>query len=97
MNKLETLVLVTTLFSFCASVLYQVWKISSAVSEMRYGLEKQDMRLESMNDVQTLAFNGFREKIEHFVTRSRGESREFSQRLESVENFLVKSTEFEKR
>lgn len=97
MNKLETLALLTTLISFCASVLYQVWRMSSSVSDMRHNLEKQDIRLENLNDVQSLAFNGFREKIEHSVTRLRSELSELDQRLESTEGFLTKNTAFQKR
>lgn len=97
MSRLESIALIATIVSFCASTLYQVWRISDAVAGMRHNLEKQDIRLENLNDVQALSFNGFKEKIEHFITRSRNESKELDDRLKSVENFLTKTTEFEKR
>lgn len=97
MNKFETIGFAITVISFCGSVLFQVWKVSSSVSDMKHGLEKQDIRLENLNDVQALAFNGFRERIDHAITRVRSEVQTLDNRTEGIENFLVKTTAFEKR
>ena len=106
--KAELILFLVSMASSTAAAMIFVWKIGLAVAGMKATLKEQiananfdrklnDERLEHLQDELELGFNGLREKFEHFSTRSRSESSELSKRLESVENFLVKTTEFEKR
>jgi hypothetical protein len=95
--KPETIALFISMTSFAVGILHQVWRISQAVSAMRHNLEKQDLRLEGLSDRQVLAFNGYKEKIEHFINRTRSELKDIDVRLQDAEHFLTKTTEFTKR
>jgi hypothetical protein len=79
-----------------------VWKIvilklNSEVLLLRHDLEKKDLQIENLQDVQQLSHNGLLEKFGHFSTRTRGEVAELDKRLKQVEHFLSKTTEFEPR
>ena len=97
MNKNESILFTITVLSFGAGLLHRVWLMSTAVAEMRHNLEKQDIRLENLNDLHEAGFNGFKERIEHFTNRTRGEIGELNKRLEDVESYLTKSTDFIRR
>jgi hypothetical protein len=97
MNKAELILFSITVLSFGAGLLHRVWLISSAVSDVRHNLEKQDIRLENLNNLQQAGFTGFKERIEHFTVRTRGEAGEIDKRLDDVEGFLTKTTDFTRR
>lgn len=107
MLKTETVAFSITFFSFCITIITVVWKLSSSVSNMKADLKelvinvKHDLdlkgsKLEHLDDNLVLSFNGLREKFEHFSTRSRTEVNELNRRLQDVEEFLAKKTEFER-
>ncbi len=96
------------LLSFCIGTISVVWRASNAVSRMKCELRDainrvetdltiKDLKLQNLQDVQVLSVNGFREKIEHFVSRTRGEIAENNKRLEDLESFLTKTTDFVRR
>ncbi len=70
---------------------------STAVAEMRHNLEKQDMRLENLSLLHDAGFQGFKERIEHASARTREELNEQNRRLEDIEGYLTKSTDFTRR
>lgn len=108
MNRLEAFALALTIAGSIAAALMFIWKMGNAVATMQADLKSQivaanherslnDVRLEHLQQSLTLGFNGMREKFEHFSSRSRMEMNELDKRLACIENFLAKSTEFEKR
>lgn len=86
-----------TLLSFCAGVLHRVWSMSTAVAEMRHSFELQDIKLAHLTDMHELGFKGFQERIEHSSRRYNQEIADIDQRLDDVESFLTKTTEFNGR
>lgn len=106
--KAELILFLVSIASSTIAAMIFVWKIGSAVSHMQSALKEQitaanfdrkfsDNSLEHLNDRLELGLNGLREKFEHFSTRSRLESSALSDRIGSIENFLTKTTDFEKR
>ncbi len=63
-----------------------MWKIFSVVAR-----DKQ------ADEMQLLALNGLRERVEHLSTRLSGQTDNLNRRLKQVERFLSKTTEFEER
>ena len=106
--RTELILFLVSMASSAIAALIFVWKIGSAVSRMQAALKEQiaaanfdrklnDERLEHLQDSLKLGLNGLKEKFDHFATRSRAESGTLGDRVGAVENFLVKTTEFEKR
>jgi hypothetical protein len=91
--KLEALGTVISLISIAGTV----WKFSASFSEMRHKLEKKDLEIECFIEKQELLQNGLRENFKHFSERSRGEVGVVSDRVSQVEEFLSKTTDFQRR
>jgi hypothetical protein len=72
-------------------------KINGEVLLLRHDLEKKDLQIENLQDVQKLSHNGLIEKFGHFSTRSRAEVTEIEKRVRTLENFLSKVSKFEPR
>ncbi len=96
------------LVSFCVGTIAAVWRASSAVAKMQCELRDainrvetdltiKDLKLQNLQEVQVLSLNGFRKKIEHFIARTRGEIADHDRRLDDLEAFLTKTTDFVRR
>lgn len=96
MNYPEILFAIT-LGSFCIGILHRVWSISTAVSTIQHSFEKQDIRLENLVALHELGFNGFKERVDHTAARLRREITEVNVRVEDLESFMAKTTEFNRR
>jgi hypothetical protein len=72
-------------------------KLNGEVLLLQHNLEKKDLQISNLQDVQTLMQKGLEEKFGHFSTRSRAETSELDKRVRQVENFLSKGTNFEPR
>lgn len=88
------IIFIISFASFCIGVLHRVWLMSMAVASMRHSFEVQDIKLAHLGDVHVLAFNGFRERMEHTANRHKQEVEKMEDRLDDIEGFLTKSTEF---
>lgn len=78
--------LLGSLFITSIPVVTFMWKIFSIVAR-----DKQ------ADEMQLLALNGLKERIEHLSTRLSGQTDNLNRRLKQVERFLAKTTEFEER
>lgn len=96
MNQNEILFAVT-LISFCIGILGKAWQLSASVAEMKHSFQVQDIRLENLAALHDTTFTGFRERIDHSTSRLRGESDDLSKRVEDLEAYLTKTTEFIRR
>lgn len=56
-----------------------------------------DERLENLQNIQQLGFKGFEERFNHFSERAKREIEKIGDRLNDVEGYLTKKTEFQKR
>lgn len=72
-------------------------KVSSELLLLRHDLEKKDLQIANLQDVQTLLQNGIKEKFEHFSNRVKDENSKLDKRVKHTEYFLSKTTEFEPR
>jgi hypothetical protein len=74
-----------------------ILKLNGEVLLLRHDLEKKDLQIGNLQDVQTLMQKGLEEKFGHFSTRTRGEVAELDKRLRQTEHYLSKTTDFEPR
>jgi hypothetical protein len=72
-------------------------KLNGEVLLLRHDLEKKDLQISNLQDVQTLSHKGLDEKFGHFSTRTRAEVKELDGRTRQIENFLSKKSNFEPR
>jgi hypothetical protein len=72
-------------------------KLNGEVLLLQHNLEKKDLQISNLQDVQTLMQKGLEEKFGHFSTRTRAEVLELDKRVRQIENFLSKGTDFEPR
>jgi hypothetical protein len=72
-------------------------KLNGEVLLLRHDLERKDLQIENLQNVQALGFKGLDEKFGHFSTRSRAEVKELDARTRQIENFLSKKSNFEPR
>ena len=97
-----------TFILFVMALAGALWKIFNFLSGMkdelktdiwkvRESLEKKDQSLESLHDKTVLGVTQLREKIDHNTTRLRDEIKEIKMRLNDVEGFLIKSTDYKER
>jgi hypothetical protein len=91
--KLEGLGTVISLVSLAVTI----WKVSTSFSEMKHKLELKDKEIEAFLDVQELVLNGLKEKFDHFSNRFRGEVGAVDHRLIQLEDFLTKTTDYQRR
>lgn len=91
--KIEGLGTVVSLVSLALTI----WKVSAYLSEMKHRLELKDQEIESFLDQQELILNGLKENFKHFSERFRGEVGVVSDRVTQVEDFLTKTTDFQRR
>ncbi|NDJ16791.1 hypothetical protein [Myxacorys almedinensis] len=95
--RTEAVIFAISFLSFCSMITMSVWKSAASVSRIQHNLEKKDILLESLQDKLTLHFNGLKERFEHFAQRSRGEVQALEKRVQQMERFLQKSTNFDPR
>lgn len=74
-----------------------ILKLNAEVLLLQHNLEKKDLQIENLQNVQTLGHQGLIEKFGHFSSRSRAEVTELDKRMRQVENFLSKKAGFEPR
>ena len=86
-----------TLLTFAIGILGRVWMSAIALSEMKNDLKMQTRELGYLAELHQTAFQGFVEKIDHSTNRFKGEIEDIKRRLEDLEGFLTKSTEFTRR
>lgn len=91
--KLEGLGTVLSLLSLVVTI----WKFSTAYAEMKHRLELKDQEIEAFLDKQELIINGLRENFKHFSDRFRGEVGGVGDRVGQVEDFLTKTTDYQRR
>jgi hypothetical protein len=91
--KLEGLGTVISLLSIAGTI----WKFSSSFSAMKHRLELKDLQIECFVEKQELILNNLSEKFKHFSDRSRGEVGTALDRVIQVEDFLAKTTDFQRR
>lgn len=72
-------------------------KLNGEVLLLRHDLEKKDIQISNLQDVQVLSQRGLEERFEHVTIRLKNESASLEKRLRQVEHFLAKTTEFEPR
>ncbi|PZV19200.1 MAG: hypothetical protein DCF22_00600 [Leptolyngbya sp.] len=72
-------------------------RVYDAIQAVEHRLALLQSRIENLEDKVDLGFNGTRELIEHKSTRLFNTTDKHSDRLDDVEQFLVKSTEFNRR
>jgi hypothetical protein len=72
-------------------------KLNGEVLLLRHDLEKKDLQIANLQDVQILMQKGLEEKFGHFSIRTRAEVAELDKRARQIENFLSKTTDFEPR
>jgi hypothetical protein len=72
-------------------------KLNSEVLLLKHNLERKDLQISNLQDVQTLSHKGLEEKFGHFSTRTRAEVKELDGRTRQIENFLSKNSKFEAR
>lgn len=100
----STIVSILTGVLFLLPLIGALWRIFRIKEELQDQIQKLEHRLallsaeqEHMSDRQELGFNGFRERIEHTASRLRQDTDRSNQRIDQVENFLAKTTAYEKR
>jgi hypothetical protein len=91
--KLEGLGTVVSLVSLAVTI----WKFSTYYAEMRHRLELKDKEIEAFLDVQEMLINGLKEKFDHFSNRFRGEVGAVDSRIIQIEDFLTKTTDYQRR
>ena len=85
-----------------------LWKIFSFISGMRdelrseirsvrESLEKKDILLESIHDKTAIGVVQLRERIEHSSNRLKAELKELTLRVNGLEGFLIKTTDYKER
>jgi hypothetical protein len=79
------------------SLIATIWKVSAAYAAMKHELELKDKEIEAFLDKQELIINGLQEKFGHFSNRFRGEVEAVSGRVSQLEDFLTKTTDYERR
>lgn len=72
-------------------------KLASEILLLRHDLEKKDLQISNLQDVQVMLQNGSKEKFEHLLSRVKDDNLKIDKRLKHTENFLSKNTEFEVR
>lgn len=72
-------------------------KLSAEILLLRHDLEKKDLQIANLQDVQVLSHHGLEEKFEHFSGRIKSETSEASKHLRQIEHFLSKTTAYEPR
>lgn len=68
--------------------------VDARVSALEHKSELRAVQIDSMNDKILLATNGTKELVNHLRTRTKAESDSQQNRIEQIERFLVKTTEF---
>jgi hypothetical protein len=91
--KLEGLGTVVSLVSLAVTI----WKFSSSYADMRHRLELKDQQIEAFLDQQELILNGLKENFKHFSDRFRGEVGAVSDRVTQIEDYLTKTSDFQRR
>lgn len=86
------------------TILSALWRVSIAAADLRTKhellrdlIEDGDRQLQHELEKLGLTVNGVRERMEHINTRISSQSKDLGRSLADVENFLQKSTAFEKR
>ncbi|MBW4542430.1 MAG: hypothetical protein KME43_25340 [Myxacorys chilensis ATA2-1-KO14] len=108
MLKPEVIGILISVLSFCFGIMAFVWKASTTVAAMKTDLRELnlvvqhngqlgDEKLGRMNDCIVLGFNNVKEALQHLRTRQLNEQTETDHRVEDLEDFLAKTTAFEKR
>lgn len=72
-------------------------KLDSEVRLMQHSLEKKDLQIESLQNIQILSQKGLEEKFEHYSTRVKGEIADLAKHIRQVDHFLAKTTAYEPR
>jgi hypothetical protein len=105
----EAIALITFLLgliSFSIGVVTKVWQTSAKLSVVRADLQRSiaqaeydrkinDKALECLQSEQRMQFEAFLEKFKIFSDRSRSEHEKLESRVNALERFLCKTTEFQ--
>jgi predicted ABC-type transport system involved in lysophospholipase L1 biosynthesis ATPase subunit len=83
----EAIALMSGIFGLVGTL----WKVFFIISSLQRQIEK----LEAEGDRQELIINGLRERMEHLNTRYSGGSQKMYDRLNHVEAWLDKHTEYQ--
>jgi hypothetical protein len=100
----EFTVAILAFVAFSIPVIGALWKIfsvrerlASDIRQVICRIELLEQKLEALVDRQTLAFNGLKEITEHTRSRSQTQEQKLNDRLNDVERYLEKHTEFQCR
>ena len=85
-----------------------LWKIFNAITGMKNelrleirdvkdSLEKKDILLESIHDKTAIGVVQLKERIEHSSNRLKAELKELTMRVNGLEGFLIKTTDYKER
>ena len=90
--------------AFALPLLAAIWKIFQvrekvydSIQTLQHRQEILDARLDAIQDQLLLGLTGNKELIEHKAARFLGNSDRFDDRIEDIEQFLVKTTPYVKR
>jgi hypothetical protein len=90
--------------AFAIPVVGALWRIFSvrealqtAIAHNSHRLDLLEQKIEHLVDQQGLAINGIKENLQHVRARSAQAEKELADRLNTVERFLDKTTEFSPR
>lgn len=72
-------------------------EVDQRLTELSYQSQLKTQQLEALNDKVVLAVNGSKEVISHVRSRSREDNDKLQARVDQIERFLVKTSEFEAR
>ncbi|MBW4514167.1 MAG: hypothetical protein KME11_03070 [Timaviella obliquedivisa GSE-PSE-MK23-08B] len=72
-------------------------KVNSEMLLLRHDLEKKDLQISNLQDVQSLSHNGFKEKFSHFSERIRTEVVSIEKQVKHIDHYLSKTTSYETR
>ena len=90
--------------AFMTPLLLSLWKlfevrerVYDSIQALDHRLAIMNSRIENLEDKVDLGLNGMRELIEHKTIRLSNTTDRHVDRLEDIEQFLAKSTDFNKR
>ena len=90
--------------AFMTPLLLSLWKlfevrerVYDSIQALDHRLAIMNSRIENLEDKVDLGLNGTRELVEHKSVRQSNTLDRHTDRLEDIEQFLAKSTEFNKR
>jgi hypothetical protein len=77
----------------CGAIL---WRLSGAISKLESRHERNSERISDNKDAIDLFSRGFEQQLSHTKERLLGQTEDLDRRMDAIEHFLIKTTEFQK-